>query len=57
METIATELIGASGINATTLYAQVGPLVPVIIAIALFVFGLTMFKKLTKGAAKGKLKM
>lgn len=57
MGTVATALIGESGINATTLTAQITPLVPVIVAFALFVFGFTMIKKLIKGASKGKLKV
>lgn len=57
MGEIATALTGASGINATSLYGAITPLVPAIVVIAIFVFGWTIFKKLTKGAAKGKLKI
>jgi len=57
MGSVATELIGASGINSTTLTAQISPLVPVIVAIALFVFGWYLLRKLVKGASKGKLKI
>jgi hypothetical protein len=57
MGSIATELVGASGINSTTLVAQITPLVPVIVMIALFAFGWAKLSGLAKGASKGKLKL
>lgn len=55
MSNVVTTL--QAGITPTALYGQVETLAPFIVALAVFAFGYGVFKRVTKGASKGKLKI
>ena len=47
----------SAGVNSTALWTEATNAVPLIIAVVVFVFGYTIIRRVTKGAAKGKFKM
>lgn len=55
MQTFITSL--TTGLNSTALWTEANYAVPLIIGVAIFVFGYTIVRRVTKGAAKGKFKM
>lgn len=58
MDTVVTALTtGENALTGTTLWTQVGYLVPLILMLFAFVFGWTKLAGLIRGGAKGKLKL
>lgn len=54
MQAFVTEL--ESGLTSNALWGEVAPVAGLIIVVALFSFGLYELRKVTKGAAKGKVR-
>lgn len=54
LETFVTEL--EQGLTSDALWGEVTPITGLIIAVVLFAFGLYELRKVTKGAAKGKVR-
>lgn len=54
MQAFVTELEG--GLTSNALWGEVAPVAGLIIVVALFSFGLYELRKVTKGAAKGKVR-
>lgn len=58
MDTVVTALTsGTDSLTGSTLWTQVGYLVPLITMLFVFVFGWTKLSGLVRGGAKGKLKL
>lgn len=58
METFVTALTtGENALTGTTLWTQVGYLVPVILMLFVFVFGWKKLSGLLRGGANGKFKL
>ena len=55
MSSFVTSLV--ENLNSTALWTEAGYAIPLITGIAVFVFGYTLVRRITKGAAKGKFKM
>lgn len=47
----------SAGLNSTSLWTEATNAVPLIIAVAVFAFGYTIIRRVTKGASKGKFRM
>ena len=47
----------AESVNSTALWTEAKNAIPLITAVVVFVFGYTIIRRVTKGAAKGKFKM
>lgn len=58
MQTMVTALTtGDNALTGTTLWTNVGYLVPLILMLFVFVFGWTKLSGLLRGGAKGKFKL
>ena len=57
MQGFVTAITGTDGLTSTNLWAEATYAVPLIVAVAVFAFGYNIVRRVTKGAAKGKLKM
>lgn len=58
MESFVTALTsGTNALTGTTLWTQVGYLVPIILMLFVFVFGWSKLSGLLRGGAKGKFKL
>lgn len=58
METVVTALTtGENALTGTTLWTNIGYLVPLILTLFVFVFGWTKLAGLIRGGSKGKLKL
>lgn len=58
MESMITSLTsGANALTGSTLWTELGYLVPLILMLFVFVFGWTKLSGLLRGGAKGKFKL
>lgn len=58
MQTMVTALTtGENALTGTTLWTEVGHLVPLILMLFVFVFGWSKLSGLLRGGAKGKFKL
>jgi len=57
MDSVITALTGVGGLTAATFFDTIADAVPFLVILVPVAYGLSVLKKLIKGASKGKVRM